>query len=179
MDSILNRRCEPGVLAMHRIYVASSWRNDIQPNIVRILRKIGHMVYDFRNPAPGQHGFAWSEIDPEWEGWCPEKYREMLLHPRAIEGFNFDKAALDWATAGVIVLPCGRSAHLEAGYLAGQGKRVAVVMLQHQEPDLMYLLGNKICVSIDDLKRWAVECLPPRAEDAHDKDGTYLMPVRA
>lgn len=33
-----------------RIYVASSWRNLLQPGIVLALRRCGHQVYDFRNP---------------------------------------------------------------------------------------------------------------------------------
>jgi len=48
---------------MRKIYVASSWRNPIQPRIVRVLREAGHTVYDFRNPAPGYKGFAWSDLD--------------------------------------------------------------------------------------------------------------------
>ena len=36
-----------------KIYVASSWRNLLQPGIVLALRRCGHEVYDFRNPAPG------------------------------------------------------------------------------------------------------------------------------
>ena len=35
---------------MSRIYVASSWRNKYQPEVVAALRKAGHGVYDFRNP---------------------------------------------------------------------------------------------------------------------------------
>ena len=54
-----------------RIYVASSWRNAQQPEIVEALRFEGYEVYDFRNPAPGNTGFAWSEIDREWLGWQP------------------------------------------------------------------------------------------------------------
>lgn len=42
------------------IYVASSWRNLLQPGIVVALRRCGHDVYDFRNPAPGNKGFAWA-----------------------------------------------------------------------------------------------------------------------
>lgn len=37
---------------MRKIYVASSWRNSIQAEIVAALRAEGHEVYDFRNPGP-------------------------------------------------------------------------------------------------------------------------------
>jgi hypothetical protein len=48
-----------------RIYVASSWRNDVQPVAVEMFRQLGHEVYDFRNPRPGDNGFHWSDIDPD------------------------------------------------------------------------------------------------------------------
>lgn len=41
-----------------RIYVASSWRNEIQPDVVSALQGVGHDVYDFRHPIDGIEGFA-------------------------------------------------------------------------------------------------------------------------
>ena len=127
-----------------RIYVASSWRNALQPAIVAFLRSEGHEVYDFRNPAPGNNGFAWSEVDQDWLSWTPERFAELLYSsPTAQRGFGFDKAALDWCDTCVLVLPCGRSAHLEAGYAAGQGKRTLFYLHPDKfEPELMYLLGS-------------------------------------
>lgn len=124
---------------MAKIYVATSWRNGFQPSVVERLRELGHEVYDFRNPPKGM-GFSWSEIDPAWEDWKFEAYKEALKTPRAVEGFNSDKDGLDWSDLTVLVLPCGRSAHLEAGYAAGQGKPVFVYFAGNlkQEPELMY-----------------------------------------
>lgn len=65
---------------MSRIYVASSWRCTEQPAVVQALRDQGHEVYDFRNP-PGKSGFGWSEIDPDWQSWSVNAYREQLDHP--------------------------------------------------------------------------------------------------
>jgi len=121
-----------------KIYVASSWRNVIQPEIVQILRGLGHEVYDFRNPAPGNTGFSWSEIDPNWQEWTPEEYRAALQHPIAIGGYQFDINALRDCDACVLVLPSGRSASWEFGYAMGQGKRGVVVQLGKVEPELMY-----------------------------------------
>src|SRR4051812_37731805 len=36
-----------------KVYVASSWRNDFQPGVVRALRSDGHQVYDFKGPGDG------------------------------------------------------------------------------------------------------------------------------
>lgn len=127
-----------------KIYVASSWRNEFQQGVVAELRAAGHEVYDFRNPAPGNTGFAWSAIDPDWLGWAPEVFAELVTtSPVAAAGFAFDKAALDWCDTLVMVLPCGRSAHLEAGYACGQGKHVIWWLRPEKfEPELMYLLGH-------------------------------------
>jgi len=136
---------------MTEIYVASSWRNKDQPRIVSQLRYEGHEVYDFRNPAEGNNGFRWSEIDEEWEQWSPAGYREALNHPVAEAGFKLDKDAMDWADTCVLVLPSGRSAHSEAGYMAGQGKNVHVYIGEPCEPELMYKLYTSICLDIYEL----------------------------
>lgn len=132
---------------MSKIYVASSWRNDRQPRIVQGLRDHGHQVYDFRDPPNGR-GFAWSEIDPDWKSWTAETYRDRLLrHPLSAKGFVSDLRGMQWADACVLVLPCGRSAHLEAGWFCGAGKRCIILTQDGEEPELMALLATEICVS--------------------------------
>ncbi len=112
-----------------RIYVASSWRNPIQPEVVRHLREAGHEVYDFRNPAPGQEGFSWRECGgaaatdrPGAGARTIPAYLEAVRSERAAQGFALDEAALEWCDTCILVLPCGRSAHLELGYAAGQAR---------------------------------------------------------
>lgn len=124
-----------------RLYVASSWRNPYQQEAVAVLRAEGHEVYDFRNPGQGDTGFSWREISPGWEGWSPAEWREALRHPVAVHGFRNDFEAMRWAEACVLVLPSGRSSHLEAGYMAGEGKPVVMFLPgdhpERVEPDLM------------------------------------------
>ena len=134
----------------HRIYVASSWRNAQQPAVVKALRDAGHHVYDFRNPAPGVKGFSWAQIDPEWESWDPENFRKALNDPIAEKGFNLDWEAMEWADTGVLVLPSGRSAHIEAGYFVGTRKRL-VILLAPGEPELMYKMSSHLCVNIEEV----------------------------
>jgi len=121
-----------------KIYVASSWRNSLQPGIIHALRRCGHDTYDFRNPAQGRKGFAWSDIDNTWKSWNPKEYRIALQHSIAVEGYNYDISALRNCDACVMVLPCGRSANWEFGYAMGQGKRGFVIQFENQEPELMY-----------------------------------------
>lgn len=121
-----------------KIYVASSWRNQVYPDIVALLRSHGHDVYDFRNPPGGGHGFGWSEIDPNWKTWTPEQYREHLNHPLAEQGFQSDMAGLIECDVCVLVMPAGRSANWELGFAMGQGKRGYVLLLEPCEPELMW-----------------------------------------
>jgi nucleoside 2-deoxyribosyltransferase len=139
---------------MARIYLASSWRNPYQEWMVPLLRDQRHEVYDFKNPPNGVKGFAWSELDPNWQQWTAEEYREKLLtHPIAARGFMTDLRGMQWADTCLLVLPCGRSAHLEAGWFCGQGKRCIILTEDGQEPELMALMATHICVSFDEVLR--------------------------
>lgn len=140
-----------------RVYVASSWRNDLQPWVVQALRLEGLEVYDFRAPDPGGDtpgGFQWSDIDPAWTGWDARTFREQLDDPTAEHGFERDMGALRWCDACLLVLPCGRSAHLELGWAAGAGKRTAAYLVDG-EPELMYRMVDDLLVGAAELASWA------------------------
>lgn len=136
------------------VYVASSWRNQLQPAVIKILAAAGIDAYDFRNPAPGVAGFAWSEIDPNWQQWTPEQYIAALNHPVAIEGYHRDFEAMQRADTFILVLPCGWSAHLELGWAVGAGKRTAIVTQSGEEPELMAKMVDYITDSMFDLLGW-------------------------
>jgi nucleoside 2-deoxyribosyltransferase len=140
-----------------KLYVASSWRNTAQPDVVAALRDAGHDVYDFKHPAPGDNGFHWSELDPEWGDWSPAKFRDALEKPVAVSGFNLDWEAMVNADGGVLVLPSGRSAHLEAGYFVGAGKPL-FILLASGEPELMYRMATKLCLDIEEVIEGLKEC---------------------
>lgn len=134
-----------------KIYVASSWRNAVQNTVVTALRNEGFDVYDFKNPKPGDHGFSWSEIDPGWKNWTNEQYISALNHPIAEAGFKSDFDAMKWADICVLVMPCVRSAHTEAGWMAGAGKPTFVLLENEAEPELMYKIFDSIACSIPEL----------------------------
>ena len=136
---------------MPRIYVASSWRNPYYEQVVRRMREEGHEVYDFRNPPHGGAGFHWTDMDENGPNWTFEEYAGGGGHPLAECQFKADLDALEWADACVLVLPCGRSAHTEAGWMAGRGRNVIVYIPEMQEPELMYKLFDKVVGSLDDL----------------------------
>lgn len=141
-----------------RIYVASSWRNSYQPLVVAALREQGHEVYDFKGPGDGwgmngggPGGFSWSEVDSDWQAW-PEnvsRYLAGLNHPRSVEGFRRDMDALESADACVMVMPCGPSASMEAGWAKGAGKPTIVYAPAIREPDLMVKMFDGITSDLE------------------------------
>jgi len=122
-----------------KIYAASSWRNHHQPELVRKLRQYNHEVYDFRNPKPDNSGFSWSDIDPNWKNWSPIQFINALMTDISIEGHKLDQEGMEWCDVCILLLPCGNSAHLEAGWCMGRGKPVCVYIPDtFREPELMY-----------------------------------------
>jgi len=83
------------------------------------------------------------------------EYLEALGHPIAEEGFQRDFEAMQACDTCVLVLPCGRSAHLELGWFAGQGKRTAILLDGPKVvPELMYKLCDYVAPSLFDLLGW-------------------------
>lgn len=134
------------------VYVASSWRCDMQAGVVAMLKaaKIPH--YDFKDSK----GFHWSETGLDADNCTHDEYLNALTHERSIEGYARDMDALTKADAVVMVLPCGNSAHLEMGYAVATGKRTSILLPQGEKvrPDLMYKMVDRILVDVIDLLDW-------------------------
>lgn len=145
------------------VYVASSWRNPMQPAVCAALAAAGIDHYDFRNPEGGT-GFSWRQVKPtgappgiaakgsDWER--VEDYLAMVRHPIATLGFDADFGAMQKADTFVLVLPCGKSAHLELGWSVGAGKRSAILLEDPVEPELMYRMVDHLATSLHDLLGW-------------------------
>lgn len=144
------------------LYIASSWRNKEYENTVEFFRNAGHMVWNWRNPPTGTPAFKWQEIDPLYKHGdlvSTDAYRNMIIQPRAEEGFMADYTGMKWCDTGILLLPAGRSAHIEAGWLRGFGKPVYVIRPDTEEPDLMHKLCNAICKNVAEV------CMAFDAED--------------
>lgn len=155
---------------IHSVYVASSWRNVEQPEVVKALRLAGFDPYDFRNPrGDGTGFFSWSVIDPKWEDWKYSDYLKALRHHVSIDAFFSDYDHLRAADALVLVLPCNRSSHLEAGMAIGLGKPVIIINDGRMvEPELMYLAADALVETvygaIEILLRYNSEGIPEKIE---------------
>lgn len=149
------------VIKPEYVYVASSWRCQMQPAVIEILRAAKIPAYDFRNPEGGT-GFSWGEVMPSFDIdeqlADADEYIAALDHPRSIDGFDSDFAAMVKADTFVLVLPCGRSAHLELGWAVGAGKRTAILLDAGDNglvtPELMYKMVDHISTSVFDLLGW-------------------------
>jgi hypothetical protein len=68
--------------------------------------------------------------------------------------------ALTKADCTILILPCGRSAHLELGFAIGQGQATAILLdgPMHPEnkvtPELMYKMADYHAESLFDLLGW-------------------------
>jgi nucleoside 2-deoxyribosyltransferase len=133
------------------IYVASSWRNKYYEGVVSVLKALKQDVYDFRDT---KSAFHWKELDPKWEQWTVPQYAEALCLPKAEVAFDNDFGALKAADCLILVIPCGASAHLEAGYATGAGKPVYIYYPDGYlpEPELMYKMCDRILCGHDMLK---------------------------
>ena len=134
-----------------KIYVASSWKNDKQPEVVKICKELGYEVYDFKE----DNGFHWSDIDPLYKDWTPEDYTmKLLTESYCKEGFNADMQALIDSDICILVLPCNLSAHLELGWALGAGKHGIICLDENFEPELMYMMA---CVITSNIQKDNIE----------------------
>ena len=131
---------------MLRIYLASSWSNPYFNRTIDTLRAYGFVVYNFK-----ETGFSWAEISPDWQSWTHVQFANALVDPIAEAAFASDYNALRSSDVCVLLLPSGASAHTEAGYMKGQGKRVYVLALGGVRPELMYKLYDGLFTSLNAL----------------------------
>lgn len=124
---------------MRNVYLIGSLRNEKIPQTAEVLRQAGHSVFD-------DWFAAGPEADDYWQRYEKRKGNSL---PEALNGyaanhvFEFDKLHLDRCDTSILVLPAGRSGHLELGYSRGRGKDCAILL--EEEPDrydVMYRFAN-------------------------------------
>jgi len=115
-----------------KIYIATSWRMEGTAILVaQRLREAGYLVDCFCDKSSGRHVFKWddfSEGKGELENYdLPGLLKRAEVKYEVDYAFQEDKKQLDWAEVCVLIIPSGRSAHLEAGYAKGQGKKLYIL----------------------------------------------------
>lgn len=132
------------------IYIIGSLRNKNVPIIGNKLRKLDENWEIFENwYGSGPHA------DDCLRDYCKGKglnYKETLKDPAAVNTYQFDKRHLTRATDVVMVMPCGKSCHLEFGWARGKGKRGYILFDKiPSRIDIMYQFATNIFFSFDEL----------------------------
>ena len=132
---------------MANIYLIGSLRN---PKIIEIalkLRAAGHEVFDdWISAGP--------EADDYWQKYETAKgnnYKQGLAGYAAKHVYEFDKFHLDRNDIAILVLPAGKSGHLELGYMIGKGKPGYILLEDPDRWDVMYQFATGVYYELDEL----------------------------
>ena len=130
------------------IYLIGSLRNEVVPKLGVLLREQGHEVFDdWYSAGP--------EADEKWQAYEQNRgrsYKEAIYGHHATNTFDFDLRHIKRCDAGVLVLPAGKSAHLELGFMLGQGQRGYVLFQEEPERfDIMYRFAHGVYFDQDEL----------------------------
>ena len=143
------------------IYLIGSLRNPECPKIAHKLRTEGHEVFDDWYAAGPEADDYWQRYEKERD----HSFIEALDGYAARHVYEFDLHHLNRADKGVLVLPAGKSGHLEFGYLSGQGKPCYILLDKEPERfDVMYRFATKVVSSVDEL----LVTLKESNDDAHN-----------
>jgi len=134
-----------------KIYIASSWKNECQClALAKTLRDEGYEVDCFCDSST-RYVFNYTEWNTPEQEAKELTAIDVLKKPQSQKAYNEDFKWLNWADTVILVLPAGRSAHLEAGYKKGQGGRLIIFSdggFPKGEWDIMYGMAN---ILIDDI----------------------------
>lgn len=132
------------------IYIIGSLRNSEIPKIGAMLRHAGWDAFDDWHAAGPEADDCWQR----YENGRGRNYREALAGWAAGHVFEFDLKHLNRCDAGLLVLPAGKSGHLEIGYMLGQGKRGYILLDGEPERyDVMYRFATKVFTSREDMTK--------------------------
>lgn len=131
-----------------KTYLIGSLRNPRIPELAKSLRQLGYDVFDDWYAAGELADDAWRD----YEKARGHNFREALEGYAANHVFSFDKNHLDQSDIGILLLPAGKSGHLELGYLIGLGCTCYIVCPEEPERfDVMYLMANRVFSGEKDL----------------------------
>lgn len=107
---------------------------------------------------------AGPEADDYWKAYEQERYgKDGEAYVKGLSGyaaghvFEFDKHHIDTATHALLVLPAGKSGHIEITYAQyGAGLKSAILLEPGVDPrwDIMYKFIPNIFVADDEVVEW-------------------------
>lgn len=125
---------------MKEIYLIGSLRNPEIPAFAREIRDVlGFKVFDdWFSPGP--------EADDFWRKYETDRgrsYEEALKGYAGTHVYHFDKEHIDRCDIGLLMMPAGKSGHLELGYMIGCGKPGIIFMDSPDRWDVMVQFANE------------------------------------
>lgn len=133
---------------MSSIYIIGSLRNPKIRDVAKLLRDHGHDVFDDWHAAGERADDNWKDYELQ----RGRTYKEALKGRFARTAFELDRSNLDRCDVVVMVLPAGKSGHLELGYSAGKGKRAYILFDGETERwDMMYQFATDLFFNPNDL----------------------------
>jgi nucleoside 2-deoxyribosyltransferase len=133
---------------MHSVYLIGSLRNPAVPELGRFLRDHGFDVFDDWYAAGERADDCWQA----YEQARGRDYETALYGYAAEHTFAYDKYHLDRCDSAVLMLPAGKSGHLELGYMIGCGKPSLILLGPDQGRwDVMYRFATAVCSHRDEL----------------------------
>lgn len=155
------------------LYIIGSLRNPRIPELAKQLRK------DYPNVESFDDWFAAGpEADDHWKSYEQNRgrtYEEALTGYAARHVFDFDRFHLDRATHVLLVLPAGKSGHMEVMYAAygAKGKPKTAILLDEEDVrwDVMYQFVPTILRNTTAIGEWLGEGTGVSAE--RDDGGAY------
>jgi hypothetical protein len=136
------------------LYLIGSLRNERIPELANKIRKDNPDVEVF-----DEWYSAGPRADDHWKDHQRSKglsYQEALRGYAAKNVFNFDRRHLDRSTHALLVLPAGKSGHMEIMYAAyGVGAKTGILLEEEDVRwDVMYQFIPTILNSDKEIKRW-------------------------
>jgi nucleoside 2-deoxyribosyltransferase len=129
------------------IYLIGSLRNPDVPKVAASLRAAGIEVFDDWYAAGPDADDRWRD----YEIGRGRTYIEALDGLAANHVFDFDRCHLKQCDAALLVLPAGKSGHLELGYVIGRGKRGYILLDSPDRWDVMYRFATKVTTDVQDI----------------------------
>ncbi|MEX2227594.1 MAG: hypothetical protein WEB52_14220 [Dehalococcoidia bacterium] len=131
-------------------FVASRYRNkQAVLDLVSRIRARGKSAYCFFESDEAQFGVVTPDEDPEA---IMQKFESLIGwrdDPKVIAIFEADMKALRDSAAIILLLPAGKSAHIEAGVGYGLGKKLILIGEQH-ETESLYLIFSEAYASVEE-----------------------------
>lgn len=142
-----------GTSVPNQVYLVGSLRNSEVPELAVFLRNATEWnVFD-------DWFAAGPEADDHWKTYERHRgrtYEEALKGAAAKNVFNFDRQHISESSHVLLVMPAGKSGHMEVAWAAGIGKKTAILLESNTDDrwDVMYQFVDRVFRTREDVVKW-------------------------